>query len=357
MLGLTLRELTSALRSRHGLSAYHAEALFGTVYSEGHADVRGHPRFAARREEAALLAAEYAPELPVVESSVSDSEATKVTLRYADGAKVESVLVPMRRHETICLSCQVGCARGCLFCRTGAAGLTRDLSAAEIVAQLMVARFVLRREADHVVFMGMGEPMDNLAEVLQSIRVLTDQRGLAVPHSGISVSTVGEPAGIRALARLAASGPRSGWRNVHLAVSLSAPDDQVRKLLVPSSRSADMAEIRSALEEYCGANDGTRLFVSYVLVPGVNDRAEHATALAAYLRGLRSCVNLIPLNSGGGPFRSPTWEEVRAFFDALVGAGQLAKLRASRGNGIRAACGQLATPGPRAERVRAATAD
>jgi 23S rRNA (adenine2503-C2)-methyltransferase len=213
-------------------------------------------------------------------------------------------------------------------------GLRRQLGVAEIVGQLFNARRVYGTDIRNVVFMGMGEPLDNFGNVVQAIRVLSDQRGLNVALRHITVSTVGLADGIR---RLAAA----GMPLLKLAVSLNAAGDAVRSQLMPVNRATPLAALRQALMDY-PLRKGFSLMVAYVLIPGVNDSAADAAALAAFLAPLAAKVNLIPFNPGtDAPYRAPTEGEMATFRDRLVTARVQVQPRSTLGRDLMAACGQL----------------
>jgi 23S rRNA (adenine2503-C2)-methyltransferase len=274
---------------------------------------------------------------PVVRQQV-DGALVKFVQRAEDGLEIESVIVPMQRRgkswSTLCVSSQIGCARGCTFCETGQMGLLRQLSASEIVGQVVAARQTFGADIRNVVFMGMGEPLDNLDAVIQAIRVLGDRRGLSIGKPRIRISTVGRVDGIRRLAAL-------GWRRINLAISLNAPNDDIRSQIMPINRLEPMAVLREALLAYPLRN--CQFFmVEYVLIPQVNDRPEHAIELAEFLRPVRCCVNVIPYNPQSGPaYGAPTERKVVTFVEAVRRAGQYCKRRITKGRDQMAACGQL----------------
>ncbi len=263
--------------------------------------------------------------------------------------EVESVLIPMIGRSgtstyTLCLSSQVGCAMGCTFCETGQMGLVRSLSAAEIVGQWFAATHVLKTRPKNIVFMGMGEPMDNLDEVIRAIAVLTDQRGAGHPMNKITVSTVGRLDGI---ARLAEQVRNPGWHRLNLAVSLNAPNDEVRSRIMPVNRAMPMAALREALLAWPRYGGG-KICVEYVLIPTVNDEPGHAREVAAWVRGLPACVNVIPYNPRrDSPWPAPEEPRVVEFLGWLTDAGAYAKRRRTKGRAMMGACGQLGS-----ERIR-----
>ena len=271
---------------------------------------------------------------------------TKVLLAARDGAQIEAVVMRYDKRVTACLSTLVGCSLGCTFCSTGAMGFVRDLTPAEIVDQVRALSRLLAeegRQITNIVFMGMGEPLLNLDNVLSSIRLLKDPEGLAFAQRSLSVSTIGIPAGIRRLAR---EEPQ-----VNLALSLHAPDDRLRTRLVPANRRFPIQEVLAAVDDHFSVTR-RKLFVEYVLLAGVNDSGKHAESLARLLRGRVLTVNLIPWNPGFGDYEPSTRESALAFRDALLARGIEATLRLGRGRSIAAGCGQLATRTRRPETAR-----
>jgi 23S rRNA (adenine2503-C2)-methyltransferase len=276
------------------------------------------------------------------------------------GLETESVIIPMRgyhgvRWHTLCLSSQVGCRMGCTFCETARMGLVRNLTAAEIVGQFLVARdLMMARDAvparpyryfgsgiHNIVFMGMGEPLDNFDAVTQAIRVLSDPNGLNFPHAQITVSTVGRIDGLRRLAAL-------GWSNLRVAISLNAPDDARRGQIMPVTRAMPLAELRQAVRDYPLARKG-RFLIEYVLLGGVNDAPADARLVADWCRDLPCIVNLIPYNpQRDARYVAPDEATIVRFAAELRRAGVFVKRRLTKGRDLLGACGQLGNGGLRA---------
>jgi 23S rRNA (adenine2503-C2)-methyltransferase len=258
----------------------------------------------------------------------------KLVFGLTDGLRIETVVIPMANHATVCISSQVGCAMGCRFCRTGRMGWRRNLTAAEIVSQVFAVKVQMGYAIRNVVFMGMGEPLDNFENVKQATDVLSDQRGLDIALRHITISTVGLPEGIRRLAAL-------NWPQLKLAVSLNASNDDLRGRLMPVNRRYPLESLKEALRQYPLAR-GNALFMEYVLIKGVNDDPQCAAALAAFFRGLNVKLNLIAYNpNSGSPFEAPTEADLERFHQALVDQRIFVRRRSSKGAGILAACGQL----------------
>ncbi len=304
--------------------------------------VKPHEVKALRAEYRAALAGQgdgrmRADLLPVIRC-IEDDDLTKFIQRTHDGLETESVMVPMRRHgkewKSLCVSSQVGCARGCLFCETGQMGLIRNLTASEIVGQVAVVRTHFRQKVRNIVFMGMGEPFDNFDNVIQAVRVLNDPAGLSISCERIAISTVGRTEGIRRLATL-------GLRRLNLAISLNAPNDEIRSRIMPVNRLEPMSQLREALLAY-PLRKCQFFMIEYVLIPGLNDRHEHALELAEYLRPLKCVVNVIPYNPRReSPWSAPDEQTVKQFIAWLKEQRQVVKRRLTKGRENMAACGQL----------------
>jgi 23S rRNA (adenine2503-C2)-methyltransferase len=274
----------------------------------------------------------------IVEERRSVDGATRIVLELADGERIEAVHMPRelaRPRVTVCLSSQVGCAMGCTFCATATMGLRRHLAAHEIVGQLLA---VMRRhgpdsaETLNVVFMGMGEPLHNVSELLRALEVLCDPAGLGLAPRRITVSTAGHVSG---LARLAASRYLP-----ELAVSVNGVTGDVRRRLMPIDRRWSLAELRAALDLWPRHR---KITFEYVLLAGVNDDDESAARLAAWVGDLRHVVNVIPFNAWAerSPYREPSPDRVASFVWTLREHGCVVKVRCSRGRDARAACGTL----------------
>ena len=268
------------------------------------------------------------------------------------GAEIECVYIPERDRGTLCVSSQVGCTLNCTFCHTGTQAWVRNLTTAEIVAQVLVARDRLGdfpggvaptdglvpsgegvRAVSNIVFMGMGEPLYNLDNVSEAIGVLTDGDGLSLSKRRITVSTSG------VVPEMAKLGERCGTL---LAVSLHAANDALRDQLVPLNRKYPIAELLQACRNYPGASNARRITFEYVMLKGVNDSPADARALVRLLKGLPAKINLIPFNPWpGSPYECSDWEQIEKFSDIVFNAGYASPVRTPRGRDILAACGQL----------------
>jgi 23S rRNA (adenine2503-C2)-methyltransferase len=259
----------------------------------------------------------------------------KLLLRLPDGKLVECVLLKEADRRTVCVSTQVGCAMGCVFCASGLQGVERNLTTAEILEQLLHARNLLPDDerVSHVVVMGMGEPLANFDNLMAALEVATSKDGLGLSARHVHVSTVGLPAKIRKFAELN--------KAYHLAVSLHAPGDELRTRIVPTNDKVGLAAILDAAD-YFYATTGRQVTYEYVLLQNLNDRPEHAQALARLLRGRQAHVNLIPFNDVKGlEFRRPSQEAVDDFVGTLRRSRISVKVRKRKGADVDAACGQL----------------
>ncbi len=270
----------------------------------------------------------------------ADGSTRKVLFRLPDGETIESVFMLYERRRTVCLSTQVGCPIGCPFCATGRSGFRRNLKAGEIIAQVLhFAREAKKTLGDsskpvtNVVFMGMGEPLLNYDATIKAIRILNDQRGFNLGARRFTISTVGIVPGIR---RLAEEGLQ-----VELAVSLHAPNDEIRDRLVPVNKGYPIRRLLVACQEFIEKTK-RRITFEYVLINGVNDSISHARELASLLRGMLCHVNLIPMNPfPGASMEPPPRRRVLAFEEELRRQGLSVTLRTSKGVDIQAGCGQL----------------
>lgn len=264
------------------------------------------------------------------------NEAEKYLLQYPDGQRVECVLMTYRHGRSLCVSTQAGCRMGCRLCASTIGGLARNLTAGEIFGQLVAVSREKKERITHLVLMGSGEPLDNLAQVERFLLLVTSAQGPQISWRRITVSTCGLVPGILALAR-------RGWP-LTLAASLHAPDDQLRNQLMPVNKKYPLSELMQACQEYVRCT-GRRITFEYTLLAGVNDTPAHAAALVRLLKGLLCHVNLIPYNEvPERPFRrSRRMEEFR---HCLLQGGVKATVRRSLGGDIDAACGQLRRRSP-----------
>ncbi len=335
LLGLPRRRLAEVLEP-HIDRPYRVAQIYRALYER---DVRDLDEVTELSKELrARLAERFTIETPPIATRHRSADGTvKVLFRLADGATIEAVDIPDGSRRTLCISSQAGCALACRFCVTGYWGGGRNLTAGEIVGQVMAVRRQPREETHglNLVFMGMGEPLLNLDALRDALRILTEQ----ISPRRITVSTAGVVPGIEALA---------GWsRRPNLAISLHAPDDERRERIMPINRRYPLAELLAALARYpLGRRE--KLTFEYLLIRGFNDSLDDADALASLLAGLAAKVNLIPLNPDpvlDSLMKRPERSRVEAFHRRLKQRGMTATVRQQRGDDVSAACGQLRAPG------------
>ena len=334
LLGLTYPQLVSIFRERYGRGEFHAAALYRGFYGSACHEPTDTDSFSTSHQLRRQLGSDLTLYRPDVVAQTSEDDVTKLVFQLQDGHKIETVVIPMANHATVCISCQVGCRMGCRFCRTGQMGWIRNLSAEEIVSQVYTVKVAMGMDVRNVVFMGMGEPLDNFDPVIQAVRVLEDQRGLNIAKRRITISTVGLPQQIERLARL-------NWPQLKLAVSLNAPNDALRSELMPVNEKYRLDRLKSALRQYPLVR-GNALFMEYVQIKGVNDHRSHAAQLRDFIGDLPVKLNLIPYNPRRqSPFQAPAETDIERFHQALIDEKIFVRLRSSKGAGIMAACGQL----------------
>lgn len=342
LLDLTRPELEAWCIERGG-KAFRARQLFQWIYKRGVTDFAAmtdlSKSFRADLEQVAEI------RLPEIITRQDAADGTiKWMLKAGDPARgsqgIEMVYIPEENRATLCISSQVGCAMDCTFCSTAKQGFNSNLRTAEIVGQVLLAQKELGFQAgddrliSNVVMMGMGEPLANFRNVVPALRILLDELGLDFSRRRLTLSTSGLVPQIHKLAEES---------NVALAVSLHAPDDELRNQLVPINRRHNIAELLDACWKYVDEANGRSVTFEYVMLEGVNDSPAQARALARLLRGHPAKVNLIPFNPfPGTAYRRSRPEVIRAFLDQVLKGGVMATIRKTRGDDIDAACGQLA---------------
>ncbi len=355
--GMTESDLAAEFARRYGKGRFHARATLSHLYGMGSlAGLAEREEFRDNRALANGIFEDFNRALPPVARTEREGDTVKFALTLEDGYEIEAVIVPMATHTTLCVSTQAGCARGCAFCRTGSMGLGRNLSAGEITAQYLTARFFFGADIKNAVFMGMGEPFDNFGAFRAAVEILTDPRGAALLGGNVSVSTCGHVPGLERFAELAArreegTDGRARFDLVTVAVSLHSALDGVRSSLMPVNRTWPLARLKQALLALPHSRVKDRLYFEYLVIPGLNDTAGAADALRAYLEGLTAKVNLIAFVAPErSALPSATEADVERFWRLLRERGIPAFTRKGKGAGIRASCGQLASergPSPR----------
>jgi 23S rRNA (adenine2503-C2)-methyltransferase len=339
LVGLDRAELAAEMAA-FGAEPFRARQLWHWIYHRGVTD------FAAMTSLAkpfrAKLAERYTVGRPQVTRALASVDGTrKWLLRFPDGQEVESVHIPEEDRGTLCVSSQVGCTLTCKFCHTGTQRLVRNLEAAEIVAQVMIARDALGewpspaddRQLTNIVMMGMGEPLYNFENVAKALKIVMDHEGLSISKRKITLSTAGVVPVIR----------RCGAElGVNLAISLHAVRDELRDVLVPLNRKYPIAELLEACRTYPGSSNARRITFEYVMLKDVNDSPADAHELVRLLAGIPAKVNLIPFNPWpGAPFECSSDAAIAEFGDIVNAAGYSSPVRQPRGRDILAACGQL----------------
>ena len=334
---LELAELEAALDPR-GVERFHARQLYRWIYRRGITDFDRMTDLS--RDLRGRLSADFVLSTPRIESDERSVDGTrKFVLELADQRRIESVFIPDTPSQTFCISTQVGCAMACGFCLTGKMGLVRNLTAGEIAGQVRVlaAATGLLGFPFNIVLMGMGEPLHNYDQTMKALRILHSEHGLAVSPRRVTLSTVGIVPGLERLAREPLM--------PNLAVSLHATTDEQRTALVPPNRKYPLAEILETCRRFPLKNR-SRITFEYVMLDGVNDTPEDARRLVRLLTGIKAKVNLIPLNPAPGiPYGRPSDARVDRFAQILAERYITVSVRKSRGQDIRAACGQLIVEG------------
>ncbi|MEL6379503.1 MAG: 23S rRNA (adenine(2503)-C(2))-methyltransferase RlmN [Pseudomonadota bacterium] len=345
IIGLPRPALAQALAETFGLepkkARMRAAQIWRWVYHFGVTD------FAAMtdigKEMRGQLPAHFTLARPaLVERQVSKDGTRKYLLRFGPGIEVETVFIPgVGRAGALCVSSQVGCTLNCTFCHTGTQRLVRNLTAAEIVGQVMMAKDDLgewpsaseARQLSNIVFMGMGEPLYNLDHVATAMEVISDSDGISLSRRRITVSTSG------IVPEMTPLGERT---QAMLAISLHAVRDELRDVLVPINRKYPLAELLQACRDYPGLSNARRITFEYVMLNQVNDSLAEARELVRLLKGIPAKINLIPFNPWpGAPYECSSWERIEAFADVVNRAGYASPIRTPRGRDIAAACGQL----------------
>jgi len=335
LLGLPRAELETFVAQRLGAKPFRARQLMKWIYRRGVADFSAMSDLAQDFRAQLADVAEIAVPQIVTEQKSSDGT-RKWMLRMDEVQGIETVYIPEPDRGTLCISSQVGCAMDCSFCATAQQGFNRNLSVAEIVGQVWLARRELPAEfrITNIVFMGMGEPLANYRNVVPAIRIFLDDLGYDLSRRRVTLSTSGLVPQIYKLAQEC---------NVALAVSLHAPNDELRNELVPINRKHPIAELLDACWHYLDEQNGRSITFEYVMLDGINDKPEHARQLARLMRGRAAKLNLIPFNPFPGiNYRRSSAAAILAFRDILNDHGVIATTRRTRGDDIDAACGQLA---------------
>jgi 23S rRNA (adenine2503-C2)-methyltransferase len=334
ILAMTLEQVVHTLETAHGKGRFHGRALYREIFKNANSDFLFVPEFTASQALARDLGKYICLEPGRVKTVFQDRDLTKFITRLSDGMEIESVIVPMNRYNTLCVSSQVGCRMGCTFCETGRMGLQRSLTISEITGQLYNARHVLKKQIKNIVFMGMGEPFDNFAPVMAAVKIMHEQKGFDIALRHMTISTAGVVPGIRKLAAMSLPG-------IRLAVSINAPDNPTRSQLMPVNNAWPLETLKQTLAAFPLPRKGTFLF-EYILIKGVNDTKAHAEKLAEFIHPLPVRLNLIPCNPVPGfAHESPSDADMNRFSQHLVEKNIFVIRRWSKGRSVSAGCGQL----------------
>ena len=362
LVGLTrdqMREAFVAAGTPEKQAKMRVNQVWQWIYHWGVREFAGMTNLA--KDYRALLAAHFVIGLPeIVSKQVSSDGTRKYLVRIAGGHEVEIVYIPEEDRGTLCVSSQVGCTLTCSFCHTGTQKLVRNLTAGEIVGQVLLARDDLgewpvpgapkdeTRLLSNIVLMGMGEPLYNFDSVRDAMKIAMDPEGLSLSRRRITLSTSGV---VPEIARTAVE------IGCQLAVSFHATTDEVRDVLVPINKKWNIATLLDALREYPNLSNSERITFEYVMLDGVNDSDEDARRLVRLIEGIPAKINLIPFNEWpGAPYKRSSNNRIRAFADIIYKAGYASPIRTPRGEDIMAACGQLKSATERARKSRAQVA-
>ncbi|HUJ99582.1 MAG TPA: 23S rRNA (adenine(2503)-C(2))-methyltransferase RlmN [Stellaceae bacterium] len=348
LVGLSRAALQAEMAAM-GAEPFRARQLWHWIYNRGTTDFAAMTTLS--KAFRAALAERYIVGRPGVARALTSVDGTrKWLLRFADGQEAECVHIPEEDRGTLCISSQVGCTLTCRFCHTGTQRLVRNLTAVEIVGQVMLARDALGewpspqddRQLTNIVLMGMGEPLFNYENVAAALKIVMDHEGLSLSRRKITLSTSGVVPMIRRCGEELA---------VNLAISLHAVTDELRDVLVPINRKYPLAELLDACRSYPGASNARRITFEYVMLNGINDTPAEARQLVRLLAGIPAKVNLIPFNPWpGAPYERSRDAAIREFADIVNAAGYSSPVRTPRGEDIMAACGQLKSDSVRKRR-------
>jgi len=331
---LWIEELEELL-GKSGEKKYKAKQLAKWIYNKGITDFEQMTDL-SKELRRKLKEIAYIERLKLIKRQISRIDQTeKFLFQLFDGKKIETVLMREKDRVTLCISTQVGCVLNCIFCATGKMGFERNLSAGEIVDQIICAKEHLKEneKITNLVIMGMGEPLLNYENTLKAIRIIQSELGLSISAKRITLSTVGI---VPRIYQLADQGLK-----IKLALSLNAPQDELRRKLIPITKKYPLSKVLEALKYYAKVND-TRVTFEYVLIKDINDSKEQAKELAKLIRGIPCKINLIPYNPiKNCPFKKPDEDTLQNFRDTLHPRAPAVTLRKSKGEDIQAACGQL----------------
>ncbi len=333
LIGLSFSEILNHLQTNHNKDKYHAKLLFQSVYKKG---IVQSGQLDNELKKSCFTA------LPPISSKIEGGATVKFLLKLEDGLESETIILPMGRYNTLCISSQIGCRWGCVFCETGKLGIVRNLTAGEIVSQLMTAQLELGKEIRNIVFMGMGEPFDNFDNVIKAIDIISHPWAMDLNKKSICISTVGNIDGINKLTALAVS-KINDYHKLHLAVSLNGADDKTRNSLMPVNKKWPLEKLKKTLINTKQYGKKDLLYFEYILIKDITDGEENGKKLISFAEHFpKVTLNLIPYNPGdNSQFHKPDQKELNRFHNQILKSGIRCFTRYSQGEQIMAACGQL----------------
>jgi 23S rRNA (adenine2503-C2)-methyltransferase len=335
ILEYTFEKTTEYLNKEFGKGKFHAAGICREIFKNGTKDICKAKEFNNSKELSAEVMSRISISPGIIYDTEYEANTTKYITKLNDGLKVESVIVPMNNYTTLCVSSQAGCRFGCVFCETGKNGFIRNLTTEEIVGQLYNARFLLKNSSiKNIVFMGMGEPLDNTENVIQAVKIISDQRCFNIARKNITISTIGIPDQIEKLGSMLNPAP-------NLAVSLNSAINSTRSKIMPINKKHNLSDMRKALLSYPLRSSSVILF-EYVLMSGINDSYTDAQELVEFVKPFKARVNIIPYNNNScADISSPSYDKVKEFSKWLAEESVFVRMRTRKGSGLMAACGQL----------------
>ncbi len=335
ILEYTFEKTTEYLNKEFGKGKFHAAGICREIFKKGNKNISKVKEFNNSKELASALMSRISINPGIIHKTECEGNTTKYITKLNDGLKIESVLVPMNNYTTLCISSQAGCRFGCIFCETGKNGFIRNLTTEEIVGQLYNAKFYLKNShVKNIVFMGMGEPLDNTENIIKAVKIMSDQRCFNIARKNITISTIGIPDQIEKLSSNLNPVP-------NLAVSLNSAVNSTRSKIMPINKKHDLSDLRTALLSYPLRSSSAILF-EYVLMSGINDSYVEAQKLIDFVKAFKARVNIIPYNENScADISSPSYDKVKEFSKWLADELIFVRMRTRKGSGLMAACGQL----------------
>lgn len=321
----------------YGFSHFYSKSIYHQFFKTGKLSVK-EMKFGQNTPQSKIDFLNHLIRVPLLKKVTNQNagQTKKIIFRTHDGYLIESVVIRMKKYKTLCISSQVGCSMACRFCETAKLGLIRNLSKSEILSQVFYAKYVLKEPIRNIVFMGMGEPLDNYDSVMGAIDILMDDHGFNFKQSHITISTSGRVDGIEKM-------KEQGRTGILLALSLNASNDGARNQIMPINKKYPLKLLKKCLSSYPLKNRQV-IFVEYVLIKNINDQLEDAQEVFNFCQGLPVRINLIPFNPGTlNKFETASKESIQNFADYLRNRGLRVTLRGTKGDQIMAACGQLGT--------------